>query len=187
MSGETVMETIRCIKERRSIRNFTDQKIDRKVIEEIVEAAAFAPSWKNSQIARYIVVEDREIIDKIAEDCVLGFEHNTKTLKKAAALVIVNVVTGRSGYERDGSYSTPKEDRWQNFDAGIACQTFCLAAHDKGIGTVIMGIFDEYKVAELVNIPEGQQIEAFIAMGYPEGELPQAPKRKSIDDLLSFV
>lgn len=45
------METIRCIKERRSIRNFTDQKIDRKVIEEIVEAAAFAPSWKNSQIA----------------------------------------------------------------------------------------------------------------------------------------
>lgn len=187
MSGETVMETIRCIKERRSVRNFTDQKIDRKVIEEIVEAAAFAPSWKNSQIARYIVVEDREIIDKIAEDCVLGFEHNTKTLKKAAALVIVNVVTGRSGYERDGSYSTPKEDRWQNFDAGIACQTFCLAAHDKGIGTVIMGIFDEYKVAELVNIPEGQQIEAFIAMGYLEGEFPQAPKRKSIDDLLSFV
>ena len=41
MSGETVMETIRCIKERRSVRNFTDQKIDRKVIEEIVEAAAF--------------------------------------------------------------------------------------------------------------------------------------------------
>lgn len=186
-SGETGMETVKCIKERRSIRNFEDRKIERKVIEEIVEAAAYAPSWKNSQITRYIVVEDREIIDKIADECVLGFEHNTKTLKKAAALVIVNVVTGRSGFERDGSYSTPKGDRWQNFDAGIACQTFCLAAHDKGIGTVIMGIFDEYKVAEIVNIPAGQRIEAFIAMGYPQGDIPQAPKRKQIEELVSYV
>ncbi len=181
------METIKCIKERRSIRKFKDEKVDRETIKEIIEAASYAPSWKNSQIARYIVVEDREIIDKIADECVLGFGYNTKTLKNAPALVIQNVVIGKSGFEKDGSYSTPKEDRWENFDAGIAAQTFCLAAHEKGVGTVIMGIFDEYKVAEIVEIPQGQKIVSFIAMGYPEGDAPSAPKRKDVDELVTFI
>lgn len=181
------METIKCIKERRSIRKFKNEKIEREIIDEIIDAAAYAPSWKNSQIARYIIIEDRNTIDKIAEECVLGFEYNTKTLKNAAALAIVNIITGKSGFEKDGSYSTPKEDRWQNFDAGIACQTFCLAAHDKGVGTVIMGIFDEYKVAEIVDIPAGQRIEAFIAMGYPEGNIPEAPKRREREELVKYI
>ena len=181
------MDAIKCIKERRSIRRFKNEKVDRETIREIVEAASYAPSWKNTQITRYIVVENREIIDKIADECVLGFEYNTKTLKKAPALVIVNAVIGKSGFEKDGSFSTPKEDRWENFDAGIATQTFCLAAHEKGVGTVIMGIFDEYKVAELVDIPEEQKIVAFIAMGYPDGDAPEAPRRKEADDLVSFV
>lgn len=181
------METIKCIKERRSIRKFKDDKIEDNIINEIIDAASYAPSWKNSQIARYIVIENREVIDKIADECVLGFEYNTKTLKKSPVLVIVNVEIGKSGFEKDGSYSTPKEDRWENFDAGIATQTFCLAAHDKGIGTVIMGIFDEYKVAEIVDIPENQKIVAFIAMGYPQGDIPVAPKRKPVDELVTYI
>ncbi len=181
------METIKCIKERRSIRKFKDEKVDKEIIREIIEAASYAPSWKNSQISRYIVIEDRNIIDKIADECVLGFEYNSKTLKKAPVLVIQNVVIGKSGFEKDGSYSTPKEDRWENFDAGVAAQTFCLAAHEKGVGTVIMGIFDEYKVAEIVDIPDDQKIASFIAMGYPEGDLPAAPKRKSVNEIVTFI
>ena len=181
------METIKCIKERRSIRKFKDEKVDKEIIREIIEAASYAPSWKNSQISRYIVIEDRNIIDKIADECVLGFEYNSKTLKKAPVLVIQNVVIGKSGFEKDGSYSTPKEDRRENFDAGVAAQTFCLAAHEKGVGTVIMGIFDEYKVAEIVDIPDDQKIASFIAMGYPEGDLPAAPKRKSVNEIVTFI
>ena len=158
------METIKCIKERRSIRKFKDDKIEDNIINEIIDAASYAPSWKNSQIARYIVIENREVIDKIADECVLGFEYNTKTLKKSPVLVIVNVEIGKSGFEKDGSYSTPKEDR-----------------------TVIMGIFDEYKVAEIVDIPENQKIVAFIAMGYPQGDIPAAPKRKPVDELVTYI
>ncbi len=180
------METIKCIRERRSIRNFKEDKIDKKIIDEVIEAAAFAPSWKNTQIARYIVIQDRNLIDKIADECVLDFSYNTDTLKKAPILVIENVVMGKSGFEKDGSYSTPKEDRWESFDAGIAAQTFCLAAHDKGLGTVIMGVFDEYKVAEVVEIPENQKIVAFIAMGYPEDKV-AAPKRKVKDEIVTYI
>jgi len=179
------LETLECIKTRRSVRKFKDQPIPRVVMEQVVAAAAWAPSWKNTQTARYIVLENRELIEKLADDCVIGFKYNTATLKAAATVVIMTCVTGRCGYERDGSFSTPKGDRWEMFDAGIAAQTFCLAAHELGLGTVIMGVFDENKVNEVIGIPEGQSVSALIAVGYPEGEA-AAPARKTVEQLLSF-
>lgn len=179
------MQTIDTIKTRRSIRSFKQDKIPRELLCEIIEAASFAPSWKNTQTARYIVIEDRALIEKIADECVLGFEYNTKTMKKAPALVVITTVRGRSGYERDGSFSTSKGSHWESFDAGIAAQTFCLAAHEKGLGTVIMGIFDEDKVAEAADIPEGQSVSALIPIGYPDIS-PTAPARKSVEELVSF-
>ena len=54
------MEALECIKTRRSIRKFTEQPVTEDEVRQVVEAAAFAPSWKNTQIARYIVVTDKE-------------------------------------------------------------------------------------------------------------------------------
>ncbi|MCI9475436.1 MAG: nitroreductase [Emergencia sp.] len=182
------MEAITCIKERRSIRKFKPEVVDHEVVREIVEAASFAPSWKNTQITRYIVVEDEAVKEKIADECVLGFTYNAKIIKNTPQLVVATYINGRSGFEKDGSYTTGKEDRWQNFDTGIAVQTFCLAAHDKGIGTVILGIFDDEKVAEAINLPEGQTVAALIPMGYPlDAEAPAAPKRKEADELVSYL
>ena len=85
----------------------------RELIAEIVEIARFAPSWKNTQIARYIVVDNPEKIAALASDkCTYGFEYNIKTIAKAPAVVLLTIVEGRSGFEKDGSFSTPKEDRW---------------------------------------------------------------------------
>lgn len=50
------MNTIECIKSRRSVRSFTGEKPSREIIEQIISAAAFAPSWKNTQITRYIII-----------------------------------------------------------------------------------------------------------------------------------
>lgn len=180
------MEAIECIKTRRSIRKFKENPVDHTTIEKIVEAAGMSPSWKNTQIVRYHVVEDRVILNEIANLCVLNFEFNTKTISRAPQLVVVSMVEKRCGYERDGSYSTSKEDRWEMFDAGIATQTFCLAAHDLGVGTVILGIFDEAKVAKAISLPEGQKVAALVAMGYPDQKC-EAPKRKSVDDLLTYL
>ncbi len=117
----------------------------------------------------------------------LGFTFNANTIKNAPQLVLVTYVSGRSGFERDGSYSTSKEDRWESFDTGIATQTFCLAAHDYGVGTVILGVFDEETISKIVTLPEGQKIAALIAMGYAEGEAPAAPKRKEVEALVSYI
>ena len=180
------MEALKCIETRRSIRKFKDEALDHELLEAVVKEASFAPSWKNSQVVRYVVVENQEIKSKIANDTVLGFTYNTGTIEKAAALVVVTMIHGRSGFEKDGSYTTSKEDRWEMFDAGIATQTFCLAAHEKGIGSVIMGIFDEDKVAELISLEEGRKVAALIAVGYPDEE-PAQPKRKEVGELVRFL
>ena len=179
------MNAINCIKERRSIRKFKDMEVSADAIASVVATAAYAPSWKNSQTTRYIAVLDKEIKDKLANECMMGFEYNVGTASGAPAMVVVTTLNNRSGYERDGSATTSKGTHWQSFDAGIATQTFCLAAHEAGLGTVIMGIFDENKVAEVVGLPEGQSVSALVAIGYPAEE-PAAPKRKSAEDLLTI-
>ncbi len=182
------MDLMKGIKERRSVRKFQDKKIPREVIEEIVEAARFAPSWKNTQIVRYFVVDDKEKIAELAgEKCTYGFTYNIKTLAGAGAIAVLTYVEGISGYEKDGSFSTQKGDRWQMFDAGIAAQTFCLAAFEKGVGTVIQGYFDEEEIKKVLGIPENQKIGAVIPMGYPlDGEI-KAPPRKEPGELLTFI
>ena len=172
------MEALECIKTRRSIRKFTEQPVTEDEVRQVVEAAAFAPSWKNTQIARYIVVTDKEKKDNLADDCMLDFAFNQKTTHGAPALVVLTMIKERSGYERDGSFSTPLATHWQSFDAGIAAQTF-------GLGTVIMGIYDPAEVAKVVEIPEGQEVAALIALGHPAQD-PQAPARKDVDTLLRF-
>ncbi|MBD8918819.1 MAG: nitroreductase [Lachnospiraceae bacterium] len=173
-----------CIKGRRSIRKFADTPVSRDVIADIVETASYAPSWKHTQITRYIAVEG-ELKDKIADECTGAYAKNGEIIKDAPMLIAVTFIKNRSGFERDGSYSTPKEGGWQMFDAGVASEAFCLAAYEQGLGTVIMGIFDEAKAASLLEVPEERELVALIPIGYP-AESPAAPKRKSVEELLSF-
>ena len=178
------MNATECIKGRRSIRKYKNDKIDHSILETIISNASFTPSWKNTQITRYIAIEDTSLIQKIADDFTPEF--NANIIRQVPTLIAVTFIKGRCGFERDGSYSTKKEDRWQMFDVGAACQTFCLAAHEAGLGTVIMGIFDEDKVAEMIQLPEEREMIALIALGYPNEE-PVAPKRKTVDDLLTIM
>jgi nitroreductase len=178
------MNLVDGLKKRRSIRKFTDKKITTELIKEIVDIAAFAPSWKNSQTTRYVLVLDEGLKNVIADDCMMNFEFNQNTVNSAPALVVVTTVNKRSGYERDGSFTTSKETHWQSFDAGIATQSLCLAAFEKGLGTVIMGIFDEEKIKEALAIDENQSVSAIVAIGYAD-EAPEAPKRKNSDELLT--
>lgn len=172
-----------CITGRRSIRKFTDQPISHELLAQIVETASYAPSWKHTQIVRYIAVEG-EAKARLAA-CTSTFPGNGQIMESAPMVVAVTIITGRSGFERDGSYTTHRGDSWQMFDAGVASEAFCLAAYEQGLGTVILGIFDQKEAADVLEIPEGRDLIALIPIGYP-AEAPTAPRRKSVDDLLSY-
>lgn len=173
-----------CIRGRRSIRKFKADAVDHELLKQVIETASYAPSWKHTQITRYIAVEGA-LKDKIADEGTQMFPNNGNIIKNAPVLIAVTVIKGRSGYERDGSFTTDRGDGWQMFDAGIASQTFCLAAHEAGLGSVIMGIFDRAVITDLLQIPDDRELVALIPIGYPDEE-PVFPRRKPVDELISF-
>lgn len=177
------MNTIDAITSRRSVRKFKTTTVPHQILEQIVLVTSHAPSWKNSQVTRFIAIENQELRQKLADTC-CG-EHNASIIKPAPLLVATTLITGRSGYERDGSFSTIRGDSWQAYDCGIAGQTFCLAAKELGLDTVIMGLYDLEKATTLIGIPEGQILMSLIAVGYGD-EAPEAPVRKPVETLLTY-
>lgn len=179
------MDAITMIKERRSIRKFKNEKVDRELMKEIVSISRWAPSWVNYQVARYTLIDNEEIIQKIANDGVKGFVYNMDTLKNAKGVAVLSFVKGKSGRLDQYGIESSENNTWEVFDAGIACQTFCLAAHAKGVGTCIMGVINEDSIAKIINLPEEEAVAALIVYGYSDGE-PVKSKRKDIDEVMRF-
>ena len=177
------MDLIEGIKGRRSVRKFQDKAVPHDVLEQVIDIAAYAPTWKNTQINRYVAIEGRDKIDYIAKEYA---PFNLKTLSNTPLLIAQTFVKNRSGFERDGSYTTDREGGWQMYDCGIGAQTLALAAHEAGLGTVIMGIFDRIGLEKYLEIPEDQELIALIAVGYPDEE-PVAPRRKLSDVILRYA
>ena len=88
------MDAITMIKERRSVRKFKNKKVDRETMKEIVSVSRWAPSWANTQIARYTLVDDEATIKKLATDGVKGFVYNIKTLENAKGVAVLSFVKG---------------------------------------------------------------------------------------------
>jgi Nitroreductase len=99
---------------------------------------------------------------------------------------VLSFVQGKSGKINE-SYVTSKANVWEVFDAGIACQTFCLAAHAKGVGTCIMGGIDEKSISKIVNLPEEETVAALIVYGYEDGEHASQTPRKDAEEIMRFV
>lgn len=181
------MDSIAMIKERRSVRKFKNEKVDRETMKEIIDLTRWSPSWANFQIARYTLVDDEAMIKEIASHGVNGFVYNIDTLKNAKGVAILSYVKGKSGKLDEENYATTKNNVWEMFDAGISCQTFCLAAHAKGVGTCIMGVIDEKSISEIVNLPEEETVAAIIVYGYEDGPHAAPTKRKDLDGIMRFA
>lgn len=180
------MDTKTCLKTRRSVRRFTGEPVSRDLLREAVSLAQYAPSWKNTQTVRYIIVDDPALKNTISEKALMGYQRNINNLSTASAAVLVTTVHGLSGYNEDGTPSTAKGSHWESFDAGLAVQTFCLAAHELGLGTVIMGMFDPEKMKEVLELPAGQEPSCLLAIGYPTEDSHGNAVRKPLEEVLTF-
>lgn len=177
MDLQKVMET------RRSVRKYdASKKVTKEQVSEIVEAAILAPSWKNSQTARYHVVLSDEMTKTMLTDCLPEF--NAKN-SEGAALVVTTFVANRAGFNREGQPDNEVGNGWGFYDLGLHNENFVLKAKELGLDTLIMGIRDEKKIREALQIPEAETIVAVIALGYGEQE-PEMPKRKKPEDIVKY-
>jgi nitroreductase len=167
-------ELMEVIKERRSIRKYQDREVPQELLEQLAEALKWTPSWANTQCWELIVVTDQGMKQRLQE---------TVSKKNPATKAMVNapVVLALCGKkERAGYYHgqvTTKFGDWFMFDLGLATQNLCLAAHNLGLGTVIVGLFDHHRAGELLAVPTGYELVVFIPLGYP-AKKPAAPRRR---------
>jgi len=172
------------LKSRRSVRKFADEKINHNQIKEIIETTLYAPSWMNTQISRFTVIDDKTVKAKFAKEVFGDIPFNLKTVNGAAGIIVLSYVNGISGYDPNGN-KTSKGDTWSMFDAGIASLSLVLALHEQGIGSVILGGFNEISSAKFVELPENEIVAAIIPYGYAASEV-KVPPRKSVEEILRF-
>jgi nitroreductase len=151
-------------KTRRSIRAYTGRSVDRKDLEKCVEAARYSPSACNSQPWSFIIVDDPEKTSMIAKAAAYGpggFNSFTKEAGAFIALVAEKQVfpAWMAGKIRHVDY--------RHVDIGIACAHLVLQAHELGIGSCILGWFDEGKIKKILSVPRFKTVELVIALGHP--------------------
>lgn len=171
------------IKQRQSTRAFdTSRTVDREIINRILEAARLSPSACNAQPWHFVVVDDPELKNKVADAAsarLLGMNHFTKQAPVHIIVVEekVNISSGIGGVIKDKHFAF--------VDIGIAATHICLAAEAEGLGSCILGWFAENKIKKLLNIPDNRRVILDIVIGYPAQPL-REKKRKSADEVISY-
>ena len=176
------MDLIQAINERRSVRKYKPDPIADDLINTVLEAGRWAPSWANTQCWRFIVVRDSEIRAKLAETKGHG-NPAAEAIKIAPVTVVICSQLKTSGYYK-GEAPTDKGD-WYMFDTALATQNMMLAAHSLGLGTVPVGLFDAKQAAEILEVPQDMVVVLMFPLGYPD-ESPNAPRRKELSEIVSY-
>jgi len=176
------MEVLEAIKSRRSIRKYKPDRVDDQLLEKILDAARWAPSWANTQCWRFIVVRDNEIKSKLA-NTLTPTNPALDAIGKAPIVIVACAELGKSGYE-NGVLATDKGD-WFMFDVALAMQNLVLAAHSLGLATVHVGLFEAKKVADILGVPPGYSVVEMTPLGYPDQVRNPRP-RKELGEIVFY-
>ena len=177
------MDFLELVSSRQSVRAFdAERSVEKEKIDRIIEAARLAPSACNAQPWSFVLVDEPELKNKIADTTssrVLGINHFTKQAPIHLLVVEekVNLSSGVGGWIKNKDYA--------QLDLGIVTSHIVLAAEAEGLGTCIVGWFNEDKVRELLNIPSSKRVWLDIVIGYGTQPL-RKKKRKSVDKILSY-
>ena len=165
---------------RQSTRKYLPDNVDKNLIDKCLEAARLAPSACNSQPWHFVVVDDREKI-RIMGEAAAGLGMNGFA---AGVPVIVAVVLEKMNFTAKVGSMLKNKD-YCMLDLGIAVEHFCLQAAEEGLGTCILGWFDEKKVARLLGVPKGKRIPLLITLGHPDCDI-RKKVRKPIEEIYSW-
>lgn len=173
------MDLTQAIQTRASIREFNSVPVTDAEITALLTAAGQAPSWANTQVWEFVVIRDADLIDAITATY-SPTNPAAKASRSASALIVVCARQQVSGY-RDGRPLTELPE-WYMFDLGLACENLSLTAHDLGLGTVIVGLFDQAAVAGLIGLPRGYQVVTVLPVGHPARPGKQGPAKQTPAD-----
>lgn len=161
------MDIYKVINIRRSIRNYKPDPIPEETLTKILEAARLAPSGKNGQPWRFVIVREAELKEKLVSAC------KGQAFLAQAPLVIVACGNDAEAYQKQGGYMTS-----MIIDVAIALEHLVLAATSEGLGTCWIGAFQEDEVRKILNVPNYLRIIALTPLGYPAESPPPKPRKE---------
>jgi nitroreductase len=159
------MDVEEAIRTRRSIRQWSDRRLDRGTIEQLMESVRLAPSGMNGQQWELIVVTERERLEALVPIC-----NGQRHVGEAGAFVFV---------------ITDPSAKWTHVDPAIAMDHLTLRAREMGLGTCWIGAFDEGRIREFLGIPVEKVAVIGMTLGYP-GDDPEPRPRRSLEQLLHW-
>ena len=167
---------------RQSVRSYKDSTVENDKIMRCIEAARLAPSACNAQPWRFIVVDNPSLKNKIADQTsnrLLPLNHFTKQAPVHVVLVMErpNLTSGIG--------SSIRNKHFPLIDIGIAAEHFCLQATAEGLGTCMLGWFNENEVKRLLKIPRNKRAMLIITVGYPADNKIRDKKRKPFSEIFS--
>ena len=164
------MDILDLIKERRSVRSYKSDPIPQKSLDKILEAARFAPSARNSQPWKFILVSDSEKKKELAKAA------NDQMFISEAPLIIVGVALDPEHLMPCDVYSYP-------VNLAIAMDHITLAACEQGLGTCWIGAFSQQEAKNILNISDDNKIVAIMPIGFP-ADSPSPKKRKELKEII---
>jgi nitroreductase len=170
------MEISSCIKKRRTVKEFLNKKIKKLKLNQILDSLRYAPNAGNLQNWRLIVIDNKEIKEKLVKT-----SFNQSWINQAPILIVV--CSDNQDITRYFGKDSFKKYAIQNCAAGI--QNMLLKAYSLGISSCWCAISDEDKVRKILKIPGKISLEAIICLGYSKDEI-KMPKRLPLKNILHF-
>lgn len=177
------MDFLPLVNLRESTRKYSDRAVEPEKIEIILEACRLAPSACNSQPWKFVVVTDPILRKEVAQatfSTLLQF--NRFALQAPVMVAIVSeppkTIAKLGGHVMERNFSL--------IDLGIVAEHFCLQAAELGLGTCMIGWFDEPRIQQLLEIPKNRRVNLVISMGYPASDRRRIKIRKPMEKIVSF-
>jgi nitroreductase len=174
MAGMSFLDLAR---RRQSVRAYLDRPVERAAVERCLEAARLAPSASNAQPWRFVVAEDPAVVRELA-----GATYN-RFAREAPAFVAVVREPGKA-VARLGGWLAGRDYRL--IDLGMAAEHFCLQAAEEGLGTCMLGLFNQRRARRALRVPAGRRIDILIVLGHPADKGVREKRRKRLDQVRSY-
>ena len=170
------MDVFEAIKERRSVRAFTDERVSEEDVKRLIEAARWAPSAGNTQPLELVVVRDIEVKQKLSTAAL-----NQTLIQKAAVVIVVCADLSRS----KSGYGSRGENLYSIQDTAAATENILLAAQELGLATCWIGAFHDEEVTKAIKAPQSIKPVAIVPVGYPAVR-PAAPRKRAANEIVHY-
>lgn len=174
-----MVDLMEMIKSRRSIRKYDDKPVPEELLIQILESVRWAPSWANSQCWEIVIIKDPGTKLKLQKTFPPAGNPALKAIVQAPVVLALCAKMGVSGYYKEKI--TTKFGDWMMYDLGLCTQNICMTAHALGLGTVIVGLFNQETAGRIVNIPDEYELVSLIPLGYP-AKVGNVPKRRALSE-----